>query len=232
MKMQIHKIKSRKQIKIVSGSLVSQILRLLVTLCLGAGLFISMTASNLADITLTVRVTNCQTGLPIQGASVKVTTAATKLGSKNRGTTNADGMTIIDPLRTGDKSHTVEATKEGYEKGTKSQYMSAWSAVLLEICLNPLDTPILEPTLTPEPGSSPPPESGDIPACSGFILEKLEALIPEEYIPFVQCEAQSAASCTINCTHSGVWPLRDDFQICGKDGNDVDRGPCRVCAIN
>jgi hypothetical protein len=191
-------------------------LRGVLILVLALGLVLATTGSRQFDIKLVVKVTDCTTGNPIQGATVKVLTAATGSGSKYQATTDANGRAVINPLRIGDIEHTVQVSAPGYQTETKTKYMEAWSAVNMDICLQPDDPPPSEtPTLTPTldatftPTSSATADESQVTRCGNHLSEQLKGLVAPEDSAVINQGADAAARCMLQCRSSTLNPLSE-----------------------
>jgi hypothetical protein len=178
------------------SGLIQVAIRLVVILVLSAGGLAFHTEVAYADIRLVVKVTDCVTGKPIEGALVRVLTAAKSAGSAAKANTNRNGVAVIDPVRYGDIDHTVQASASGYQTNSESRYMKAWSPYQMDICLNPIAPPARVPTPTriptPVPVIPPTPVPPTITPtvfstpdpllicaqCGAYILKKIAVLLP------------------------------------------------------
>lgn len=141
-------------------------------------------AAPLADIRVQIKVTDCVTGSPIEGATVRATTSDVK-EEKSVAYTNGNGSASLYPIRPGDFTHTIKISAPYYLSKSISQYMKADSVVNLQVCLDPLTppSPIPPPTSIPLPTDTATPLATLDPfqvisGCTDFITQKIGAVLP------------------------------------------------------
>lgn len=185
-----------------------------LALCLLLSGWMGTMAAAPLDVRLQVKVTDCLTGLPIDGATVRATTSQAK-EEKTVSYTNNKGYATIYPVQPGNMTHKVKISAPYYVTRTISQNMAANTTVVLEVCLEPVSPPTAEATETqPPPPTQPPAPTLDtllvFSRCLDFITKRIVHVIPglsemedfQQYIKITGKSAVIAAECKqdMGCT--------------------------------
>ena len=141
---------------------------------------LTMTAAAPASIRIQVKVTDCATGFPINGAAVRVPTSQLKI-DKTIVYTSSNGIATIYPVKPGDMVHRVEVSAYPYEMKSVSQFIGEDTYLELRICLDKITTPTAIPTktVTPSPTVVSTVDVASLAsACSAWIATKINAALP------------------------------------------------------
>jgi hypothetical protein len=187
-------------------------------------------AAPLVDIRVQIKVTDCVTGTPIEGATVRATTSDVK-EEKSVAYTNGNGYASLYPIRPGDSSHTIKISAPYYLSKSVSQYMKANSVVNLQVCLDPLTppSPIPPPTPIPLPTDTAAPLATLDPfqvvsGCTDFITQKIGAVLPlvgsaQDIAELVKATGKAAiitAECKENLQCTTLRMLQETAWIAAK----------------
>ncbi len=102
-------------------------------------LLLSTTGAIPADVNLIVNVKECNSGQNIEGAQVRIPTAAILAGSESTAITNWRGIARVYPLRFGGQEHTIHVSASGYVSRSIQVNPKPWSSVNVDFCLGRIE---------------------------------------------------------------------------------------------